>query len=360
MVDPEYALTWPRDLFESEVKSLRHLPDEDVRGAVALLLEEAYRDPKVAERFFEDTDGRHSPWDVGPSVRTWLLQLLQDNDRLRPYVQRKYYAERNKMLGDHPQRPGAPLSSAFVHLIDDLQGQGYFPRQMPRECNTNPTDYGRVTQSIRDDTLLTSVTWPIREPEASLLGDHIVYTLMEFFYDHTQRPRTYLIHAGCGRHFDGHNRQAGRAVYQWRVNDLLERYGVPLRLAHDGVEHGRLVQHFGSGLDALADAHAADDVEAPNATAEAVRLYRERDASLHQKRSALTLLAGELEPRRQTIKTTVMKKDEAALFELANSYAIRHHRADQHEDYGVEYLDWIFWNFLATVDLMSRLERRQA
>ena len=47
----------------------------------------------------------------------------------------------------------------------------------------------------------------------------------------------------------------------------------------------------------------------------------------------------------------MLRGDEGALFQIANRFAIRHQNADQQSNYADAYLDWIFWWYLATVDL---------
>jgi len=86
-----------------------------------------------------------------------------------------------------------------------------------------------------------------------------------------------------------------------------------------------------------------------------VALFRSRSASPESKRSAIVALAGLLEERRQLIREDVGRQDEGALFEIANRFDLRHRRADQHGDYDEAFLDWIFWWYLATVELTNRL-----
>lgn len=49
------------------------------------------------------------------------------------------------------------------------------------------------------------------------------------------------------------------------------------------------------------------------------------------------------------------KSDRGALFEIANGFNIRHQRADQKRDYDDFYLDWIFWVYLASIELTNRI-----
>ncbi|MDX2837343.1 hypothetical protein PV463_43365, partial [Streptomyces scabiei] len=73
------------------------------------------------------------------------------------------------------------------------------------------------------------------------------------------------------------------------------------------------------------------------------------------KRSAIFNLARILEERRALIKEHLHKKDEGALFQIANSFDLRHSNAGQQREYDEAFLDWIFWWYLATVELTNRL-----
>lgn len=92
--------------------------------------------------------------------------------------------------------------------------------------------------------------------------------------------------------------------------------------------------------------------------AHATALFRSRTATREDKRSACIALAGVLESRRSLLKTNLLSGDEGALFQIANQFDIRHRKADQHPDYDDAYLDWLFWWYLATVDLTDRLIAR--
>ncbi|MCM3885954.1 hypothetical protein [Frankia sp. R82] len=90
----------------------------------------------------------------------------------------------------------------------------------------------------------------------------------------------------------------------------------------------------------------------------AIELFRGRDAGEHEKRSAVVVLSGLLEERRDLLKSELLRKDEQELFSVANNFAIRHQNEQQKRDYSVEFLDWIFWWYLATIELTNRLGDR--
>jgi hypothetical protein len=144
------------------------------------------------------------------------------------------------------------------------------------------------------------------------------------------------------------------------VNSILGRNGFDLRLAADGEDAGRLVVATGDARDDLlersisAQSAEADDVR------HAIRLFRARNSTRVEKRSAAVVLAGILENERDLLDEKLLSKDEGALFTIANKFAIRHQNASQQPDYDDAYLDWIFWWYLATVELVRALRGREA
>ena len=56
----------------------------------------------------------------------------------------------------------------------------------------------------------------------------------------------------------------------------------------------------------------------------AIALFRGRNATPRDKRSAVVALAHVLERRRTLLKTELLRSDEGALFRIANEFALRH------------------------------------
>lgn len=107
------------------------------------------------------------------------------------------------------------------------------------------------------------------------------------------------------------------------------------------------------------DAVSSSAGEDRDEVAHAVALFRAREASRHQQRSAIVALAGILEHRRALLKEELPRKDEAPLFEIANKFDLRHRKPDQHADYDDAFLEWVFYWYLATVHLTNQLLVRQ-
>ncbi|GAA1465156.1 hypothetical protein GCM10009620_03810 [Microbacterium thalassium] len=259
---------------------------------------------------------------------------------------------------------GKSLARAYVELVDEMRELDYFPKVLPKGC----VDDGGTWQGFQDHAsdeiskaIRVDVRWPLDDSALSI-PDDVLYSVMEYLHDQAQRPRTRGYHPfnECGWHYSDFNKESGGVVYRWRVNELLERYGVGLRLGNKGDDKGRLLRHSDLKLDELAEELTdVSDIGDAGKLASAIRLYRTRTSTEHDRRAAVAQLAGILEKRRLEFKAGEFAKgDETALFNIFNNFAIRHDNVRQQGEYGEEYLDWIFWTTLAAVQLLGELERR--
>ena len=138
----------------------------------------------------------------------------------------------------------------------------------------------------------------------------------------------------CGWHYSHFSATAGREVYRWKANELLQAAGISYRLADSGEDLGRLVAVFDDGRSALlAEVLGHTQPDTATRVHHAVALFRRRGATGEDKRSALITLAGILEERRQLIKAELVSADEGALFHIANKFAIRHQNRQQLSGY---------------------------
>ena len=363
--DPAYALLWPRPLFEWEARRILELPLDTPEwvSMVSHLLLEAYDDEEVAAAFLAAIPSANvfTPPQSGIAARAWLTDLLKDDSRLRPYKAPVYWAERNGDASAQVKHsPDESFRDDFFDLIGELQEAGYFPKILKKDCVDDPLDLDEVRKTIRRATKL-DLKWPMTTGDVFALSDGAVYSLVEYFHDQAQRPRTATLHSygDCGLHYQSWNSQTGQSVYRWRVNALLENHSVPLRLGTSGQEQGRLVTHFNSPLDDLANSEVTKRADAlEDEVAHAVRKYRARDASIAEKRAAIVMLYGEMEPKRKQVGRKLSSNDESDLFRIANTFNLRHRDKSQKSDYGVEFLDWIFWTNLSTLRLLDELGSR--
>ncbi|MFR9802656.1 hypothetical protein ACL02T_10175 [Pseudonocardia sp. RS010] len=140
--------------------------------------------------------------------------------------------------------------------------------------------------------------WPLKPQR---WDEDTFYGLIEAFHDLVARPR---LSDGCPDrrcigHFSQFSTETGRLIYRWQVNHLLSSADDPFRLAITGEDMGRLVRAVDEARGDLVDrvTHAAAE-DVARRVEHAISLFRRRDTTEHDKRSAVIALAGILEERR--------------------------------------------------------------
>jgi hypothetical protein len=236
--------------------------------------------------------------------------------------------------------------------VSELQDAGYLDRVAPRDCvdNRAPAPWNALNAETTDRLGVRDL-WPLRPSDWT---DDLFYSLVEVLHDLVARPRNRWWHdySQCGWHYSDFALAPARALYRWKVDRLLSRHGVELRLADGGEDVGRLIRSAGSELDQLVVlARATPTVEDQDAVDHAAALFRGRSATRDDKRSAVVALARILEDRRSRIQSHLVSKDAGALFQIANQFDLRHRNPQQLNEYDEAFLDWIFWWYLATIRL---------
>ena len=374
MFDPrrpgaDYLLRWPRTLFAQEAGALLRPGRLAGRAEVELLLEEAFvsdqpqRDLAAADAIANGLAGTFAGLANSSlaNPRHQLLENLADAaSRLpeqgwpRPYHATRYAPP--EPAEEPPRRRLAPAKRAWVNLVRDLQVRGYFDKAAPRACvedrGAMTSSQGMLLDMEVQDRIGAVRLWTCGP---KLWDESDFYSLIEIFHDLIARPRSRRDHPGCRWHYSDYAIEPGQTLYRWAVNQLLTRHHIDLQLADDGDDIGRLVHTPADGRHDLVHAVVGGPGDDADKVRHAVTLFRSRGTSVEDKRSACITLADVLETRRSLLKAELLSRDEEALFQIANGFAIRHQRADQRPDYDDAYLDWLYWLYLATIELTNRL-----
>ncbi|RKN24321.1 hypothetical protein D7147_03820 [Micromonospora musae] len=243
----------------------------------------------------------------------------------------------------------------FATLLSELDSSGYLDRIFPRICVDDR--YGEEVDRAAKLEELSGIPglWPI---QPTSWDDDTFFTTIEVFHDLVARPRERSWHSWdeCGWHYSAFSVKPARNLYTIRVNRILENASIQLRLATAGENAGRLVHLVDDDRRVLLDrALRSPEPKVRDHIEHATNLFRRRTATAHDKRSAVVTLAHVLESRRKLLKQELLSRDEGALFQIANEFAIRHESERQKADYDPLFLDWIFWWYLATIELTDRL-----
>ncbi|WP_433612422.1 hypothetical protein [Prescottella agglutinans] len=357
----DFELAWPRELLRSELASLINVnsDSQDWANRVEHLLEDAFTDSAARVQFASLGARWSSATGRVDERRQFMAEILRHLDSFpEPRQRRPFWSERNA-----GSAPGALTIDAtareFDRLIDDLVRRGYFEHAFTKDCVDDPAV---VDPSDLIETYIgVPGMWPI-DPKQLAADTDKFFDLIEVLHDLVARPRDRYFHnySGCGWHHSEFSRSAGRHLYVWRVNRLLDRSSLDLRLADSGEDAGRLVVATDDArTELVASMLTRNDPRTGDRVRHAIALFRSRGATEHDKRSAANTLALVLEERWQLLKAELLSADESALFQIANKFAVRHEDGKQQGNYDPVFRDWVFWWYLATVELTDRLIGRQ-
>ncbi len=364
----ELRLRWPPALFVAVAKGLAPGGVID-RASLDRLLDEAFVDSRGLSadplQILVDppTDPELTTWVSGVTAAAsqllsnrYLTQLVNavGDGSIRSYSPRRYYRERLNPVQAATPIVGQDVGAALCAVLIDLDIHGYFDDAFGPSCCDARADRAGVARSLFEQLLGPETPWQWVPSSEGHDLDHI-YDLVEVCHDVVSRPRTRTYHGYCQEwDHDRFDRPTGRLVYAWRINTVLAGAGVELRLSERGEDEGRLVH---APLDPRSElpslvAAAADPSERPRVE-HAVVTFRGRHATRETKRDAVRALGDVLEHRRPEVKKLMTRKDEGALFEILNTFDIRHLNHAAREDYDELFLDWVYWTLLASLAFMD-------
>jgi hypothetical protein len=254
------------------------------------------------------------------------------------------------------------MRKLFREVFIYFEDEGYFQQSLGYECVDAGFVAGTLGQSVEGALLLA-----LRKPELAPIRQRIafyeeddLFDVIEFLFDHCAKPLDRYYHGfnDCGWHTnptaDKFDRRAGQAEFREKLTPLLEAYGPGYELS----VVGEVLALADPGLAPLHDAPlpTPDTDNVAGRVAAAQVKFRRHRSSMGDRRDAIRDLADVLEFLRPQLVGVLNKKDDAALFEIANRFAIRHHNPDQQGNYDKAiWYSWIFYFYLATIHACVRL-----
>lgn len=271
---------------------------------------------------------------------------------------RTYYAERNG-IGPAGGRLDLPtIKTLFLSEYTRLELAGYFAEHFGFWCIDEPDRIEGLLGADIGARMLFSLNkpnlWPIEKRFESYSEDDL-FSVIEYLFDHVSKPTSGQMHMqlGCGMHWQTFKAGPGQTEFRDTINVLLDRYSEGYELSPTG----EIMERAPMGTENLVnvslphgDANIQDRVQS------AITKFRKRQSTPDDRRDAVRDLADVLEYLRPQAKKVMTKKDDGALFDIANNFGIRHHNADQQTDYDRKiWLSWMFYFYLATIHSIVRL-----
>lgn len=270
---------------------------------------------------------------------------------------RAYWSRRRGLV---PSFDTTQASRLIASLIRGFEQRGYLQEWFGKDCVDGRDKDGKAGHdhaAFVERRTFRADLWPAHEMWQDWDQDALL-TAVEFYYDHVSLPTEGWFHdyAHCGDHFTAFDAAPARVEYRSEVNAILSHLG-------DGYEldsNGEVVHVAPSGYETLLATTpppiAGKQYE--SRVASAIRKFRSRSSSPDDRRDAVRDLADVLELMRPEVLQTVGRKDDAALFEIANKFAIRHYNAGQQKDYDPVWLSWMFYFYLATIHAVAHFAER--
>lgn len=360
--DPDTYLAWPRDILEAELtRRLRLAAGRGWADGVTRLLRAGFQGSAVSEAFDQLGPAPHLGGFASPEELTWVRQLVSEVRAAPPApVPRPYWSQRAGAAGEKTSE--AATMDRFVALVEGLERDGLWARAFGVDCPGGHGDPPEAPSGQIEGLLGKQIgaqgAWPLRASRPHWTLDDF-YDLAEVLHDLASWPGTWDHHdyGDCIGHPSDFSPTCGQALYRHRVNELLAQSTLDVRVADAGEDKGHIVRSAGDGLDDIIDVALAEPPAAfgPD-VAHAVALFRSRTGDVAVMRSAVVALAGVLEHNRSLLQRELLSNDAGALFDIANNFDIRHRNANQRTDYDPAFLEWLFYWYVATVNLVARLQ----
>lgn len=207
---------------------------------------------------------------------------------------------------------------------------------------------------------LTFQPFPITDWSGEEITEDHLFDALEFLYDYVSKPGEWgwrTTETGWNyQDWGAYDEEAGRTEFRTKANTFLADYRSGYELTEEGV-----VLAFGTdGLQYILDAEIIpyDEANVDSKVRNAITKWRNRHLSLEEKKEAIRELADVFEWLKKTkgLSSVLDRKDESAIFDVANNFGIRHHNPEQKTNYDrAIWFSWIFHFYLATYHAAVRL-----
>ncbi|MEG4964153.1 MULTISPECIES: hypothetical protein [unclassified Microcoleus] len=266
-------------------------------------------------------------------------------------MNRKYYSNRKNPDASRLDLPMLVKLFKIVYL--DFLKNDYFYEN----SGDVPGKLGSDIEAQMFIKLKKPDLWPIEE-KCNNYSEDDLFDVIEFLYDRVSEPiYRYDEWGHHGDSYDTFDRETGKQEFRDRINELLCDY----REGYELSENGEILEFPEQGLEDLVLAELPPyDLENVEQRVEfAILKFRRSRSSLDEKFDAVRNLFDVLEWLRDQIKKVKLNHAEKALFEIANTYSIRHHNPKQMQDYDKAiWYNWMFYYSLATIHACLKLIKK--
>lgn len=255
------------------------------------------------------------------------------------------------------------LHNKLVHLYLLFRDRHFFKQKMGiTEADLPDAVMHKAAARLR---LSRCDPFPIERWVAVDTTDDNVFDMIEFLHDCVSKPG-FLVwkhdpETGQSyQDYDEYDEEVGQEEFRDEVNGFLADYGSGFELT----KQGKVVAMGTGGLQQLFEAEIIpyDEENVDSRVRNAIAKWRNRHLSLPDRRDAIRELVDVFEwlKKNGRLSSVLHKKDESAIFVIANDFAIRPHNPTQKKDYDPSiWYSWMFHFYLATYHACIRMLKRK-
>lgn len=275
---------------------------------------------------------------------------------------KQYYIERNGLIKKAVELSLNEINNSFIDIYRYFNDKGYFECAFKGIWKVIP--YSDDEEQIIPLSLAPSPTvfftthvqnkhvWPIYE-YAQYYSEEVLFTVIEILYDHV---------AVYDYKKNQLNKLGPQAEFAQQINNILKMYssgyyleptnGFIMKAPNEALKHQ--LSYNGQEI--------PDNVLEKLSTASS--MYYRFDSNLETKKKAINVLADILENEREQLKNllneeyeTPKNEHDKLIFEIVNSYNIRHNRPDQKNEYSKEiWYDWMMQYYTSVIITFYKLK----
>ena len=276
-------------------------------------------------------------------------------------IKRSYYSARIGKFGQDSKIDFKVLKQLFLMSYKILDRGGYFQKYFGTDCTDGYMD-GQLGDQI-DAYLFINLRknglYPVYANLENYTEDDL-FDMIEFLHDHCSKGVNGYYHNynNCGHHYDEFNDLEGQKYFRELMNPILQDYESGFEISEKGevliLSDNGLSNLFDADIPTLQKENISDKINF------AIVKFRRHKATLENRKEAVRDLADVLEFLRPDIKRCLNKKDENDIFNIANNFGIRHHNAEQQNDYNKSiWYSWMFYYYLATLHAVLRMTKNK-
>lgn len=280
---------------------------------------------------------------------------VQRESKTTDTMGRRQYSSRN----NPKQLNLGELYSKLQHLYLYFYNLDYFKGKLGISEN-----YISEQTKYKAALALNFQPFPITEWAQENITEDNIFDVLEFLYDHVSKPgelAAMTTETGWNYYdYESYDEDVGKKDFRDQVNRFLCDY----KKGYELTEGGTILALGSEGLEYILGAEIVtyDEINVDNKVREAIRKWRNRHLDLSERKQAIRELADVFEWLKKTskLKTVLSRKDESAIFEIANNFSIRHHDPKQKREYDESiWYSWIFHFYLATYHAVIRLLQKR-